>query len=182
MTSLRIDLPAWLADVAPPTHTGDDARMAFVLDLVDRQVDAGTGGPFAAAVFGGTDGGLMGIGVNRVEAASACIAHAEVVALAVAGQAVGSFTLVGHDAVLVASTEPCAMCLGAVGWSGVTRLVCGATDADARSVGFDEGDKPSDWTAGLAARGIEVATEVLRPRAAAALSRYVEVGGTLYNP
>ena len=40
---------------------------------------------------------------------------------------------------MVASTQPCAMCLGATPWSGIRRLVCGARDEDAEEIGFDEG-------------------------------------------
>jgi tRNA(Arg) A34 adenosine deaminase TadA len=132
-------------------------------------------------VFSGVTGEVLGLGVNRVEPTSTCVAHAEVLALALAGQTVGSYSLDGHAAVLVTSTEPCAMCLGAVGWSGVERVVCGAADEDARAVGFDEGDKPSDWQAALERRGVTVARGVQRDRAAAAMQRYLRAGGTVYN-
>jgi hypothetical protein len=57
---------------------------------------------------------------------------------------------------LVASTQPCAMCLGATPWSGVRHLVCGARDEDAEEIGFDEGMKPADWIRSLEERGITV--------------------------
>jgi tRNA(Arg) A34 adenosine deaminase TadA len=155
--------------------------MAWVVELVERQVDERTGGPFAAAVFSGRSGEVLGCGVNRVEATSACVAHAEVFALAEAGQTVGSYSLSGEAAVLVTSTEPCAMCLGAVGWSGVERVACGAADADARAIGFDEGDKPPDWAAALAQRGITVVAGVHRARIRAVMDRYAAQGGTVYN-
>jgi tRNA(Arg) A34 adenosine deaminase TadA len=73
------------------------------------------------------------------------------------------------------------MCLGALPWSGVARVVCGARDADARAVGFDEGDKPADWVEALQARGIEVLVDVEREAAAALLRDYVARGGLVYN-
>ena len=82
---------------------------------------------------------------------------------------------------LVASTEPCAMCFGAIPWSGVRRLVCGAREEDARRIGFDEGPKTSDWVAALEQRGISVARDVYRDEAAAVLRYYVESGGMIYN-
>lgn len=180
---IHIDGPAWLGATTPPALApgADDDRMAWVLDVLDRQVAEHTGGPFAAAVFSDLTGEVLGVAVNRVEPSAACIAHAELLALAQAGQAIGSYTLAGHDAVLVTSTEPCAMCLGAVAWSGVARVVCAATEADARDVGFDEGDKPAHWRDALVARGIAVAVGVHRARAAAAMRRYVEQGGVVYN-
>lgn len=184
MAELRLEGPAWLDSVARP-HLGpgasDEARMDWVADLLDRQVQERTGGPFAAAVFSDLTGDVLGVGVNRVEATSTCIAHAEVFALAEAGQTAGSYTLDGHAAVLVTSAEPCAMCLGAVGWSGVERVVCGAADSDARAIGFDEGDKPADWSTALERRAIAVATGVHRDRIRAAMDRYAASGGVVYN-
>src|SRR3546814_17970014 len=108
----------------PPRSKRTDTLFPYTtLFRSDRQVDEKTGGPVAAAVFSGLTGEVLGVGVNRVEPTSTCVAHAEVLALALAGQAVGSFSLESHGAVLLASTEPCAMCLGAVGWSGIARMV-----------------------------------------------------------
>ena len=184
MAKLQLDGPRWLDSVIRPKlgpGASDEARMDWVAGLLDRQVEERTGGPFAAAVFSDLTGEVLGVAVNRVEATSACIAHAEVLAIAEAGQSTGSYTLDGHAAVLVTSAEPCAMCLGAVGWSGVERVVCGAADGDARAIGFDEGDKPADWPAALGRRGITVATGVHRDRIRAAMDRYAAAGGVVYN-
>ena len=83
---------------------------------------------------------------------------------------------------LVASAEPCAMCFGAIPWSGLTRLTCGARDEDARRIGFDEGPKPSEWQEALRKRGIAVTRDVLREEAVAVLDLYVHLGGPIYNP
>lgn len=182
--ALHIEAPAWLVAAAEPRlgpAASDAERMGWVLDLLDQQVAAGTGGPFSAAVFSGDTGEVLGVGVNRVEPTSTCIAHAEILALGTATQAMGRFSLHGHGAVLVTSTEPCAMCLGALVWAGVERVVCAAADEDARAIGFDEGDKRPDWQAALERRGISVALGVHRERAAAAMRRYVEQGGLVYN-
>jgi len=72
------------------------------------------------------------------------------------------------------------MCLGAIPWSGVQSVVCGALGEDAESIGFDEGAKPSDWAAGLESRGIRVIRGVLRDRAKAVLLEYPQGGGVLY--
>ncbi len=179
-----IDLPDWAIEVGAdaPVTTDTDSQMRFVLDLARRNVAEGTGGPFAAAVFRRDTGAPLAIGVNRVVPLAAAPAHAEIVAIALAGQAAGSFDVgdVGSH-VLVSSTEPCAMCLGAVPWSGVDELVIGARDEDARAVGFDEGIKPDRWPERLAEAGIEVRRDVLRDEAAAVLRDYAAAGGPIYN-
>lgn len=73
------------------------------------------------------------------------------------------------------------MCLGAIPWSGIKSLVCGARDEDARSIGFDEGDKPDNWTQNLQSRSISVKQDILRDEAKAVLQQYVDAGGIIYN-
>ncbi len=182
LTDISISLPDWLwsVDAWSEPRVGPQAQMELVLDLVARNTADG-GGPFAAAVFDEV-GHLVAPGVNRVVPDSAPIAHAEIVAIAAAGQRLGTWDLRSRGRFrLVCSTEPCAMCLGAVPWSGVTGLVTGARDEDARAVGFDEGDKPADWPVALARRGIEVVRDVGRRRASALLQDYVLAGGEIYN-
>jgi tRNA(Arg) A34 adenosine deaminase TadA len=73
------------------------------------------------------------------------------------------------------------MCLGAIPWSGISSLVCGASDEDARSIGFDEGDKPENWINKLKARAIDITLDVMRNEAKAVLQKYVDEGGIIYN-
>ncbi|HEY7565265.1 MAG TPA: nucleoside deaminase [Acidimicrobiia bacterium] len=179
---VQISLPTWVGQVCEPgtRFESDDERMGLAIRLAGENVKRGTGGPFGAAVFS-TGGELIAPGVNLVATSNTALAHAEMVAIAVAGRAVGSFDLSASPTELVTSTEPCAMCLGAIPWSGVERLVCGARDEDARAIGFDEGDKPEDWTERLQARGIAVVTDLRRMEAAAVLASYARAGGVIYN-
>jgi tRNA(Arg) A34 adenosine deaminase TadA len=73
------------------------------------------------------------------------------------------------------------MCFGAIHWSGILSLVCGARDEDARAIGFDEGPKLPDWVSALNDRGIRVTRDVLRGEATAVLKEYAAKGGILYN-
>jgi len=185
--SVVITLPAWVEHFVE-SHGFDfadlDQRMAFVSMLALRNVEAGTGGPFGAAVFSIREPRLIAPGVNLVMTANLSSAHAEVVALSVAQQVLKTFDLNSADAdgfELVTSCEPCAMCLGAIPWSGVRRVVCGATEADAAEVGFHEGIKPQPWTEALTGRGISVQTQVNQAAAVTAFTRYREMGGKIYN-
>jgi tRNA(Arg) A34 adenosine deaminase TadA len=186
-TPLRIELelPAWVPeflDRRPGSYPTREQQVELVLDLAREHVVQGTGGPFTAGVFSRATGALVAVGVNLVVPGRACIAHAEVVALALAGQARGSFHLGDPEPTsLVASTEPCAMCLGAFGWSGCSELTFGALDEDARAIGFDEGVKPIDWIAGLTGRGVDVHPGVRRDDARDVLQQYVAAGGRIYN-
>ncbi len=185
--SVTLALPSWLPQALPPAGTSfpdAESRMGLVIDLAARHVRHGTGGPFGAGIFDLDRGGaLVSAGVNLVLSASTSIAHAEMVAIALAQQSLGDYDLGrgGRRIELVTSTEPCAMCYGAVPWSGVRSLVCGARRSDALRVGFDEGEKPPNWIAALQRRGIAVTRDVLRREAAALLAAYGASGGVIYN-
>ena len=184
---VSVELPPWAALVlegAQDAYASREERMAFAVSLSRKNIEEGTGGPFAAAVFDADTGRLIAAGVNLVTSLRISCAHAEVVALTQAQAILGNFDLGGESmprCELVTTTEPCAMCLGAIPWSGIRSLVCGARDEDARAAGFDEGSKREDWVKELEARGIAVARDVLREEAAAVLKDYALGGGTLYN-
>lgn len=183
-TNIIIAVPGWLTAyeaVRTEAFPSAEARMAMAVELAQRNIDEGTGGPFGAAVFDLTTHTLVAAGVNLVTGANCSLAHAEMVALARAQQRLKTWDLsaVGRFE-LATSCAPCAMCLGAVPWSGVCALACGARDEDARAIGFDEGAKPADWAGELEKRGITVTQDILRQRAAAVLGAYAAGGGKMY--
>ena len=183
---LVIDVPAWVDAVAVSgaTFATDHDKMALAIRLARENVDRGAGGPFGAVVFETASGRVVAAGVNSVVRRQNCVLHAEIVALMLAQQRVGSFTLrapgrPAHE--LVTSCEPCAMCLGATLWSGVSRLVVGATRADAMAVGFEEGPVFPESYAYIAERGIATVWDVRREEAASLLRGYRDGGGAIYN-
>lgn len=176
-------LPALLAGHQEPLPD-PESRMRLAIELSRRNIEQGTGGPFGAAVFDLTTGRLVGAGVNRVVPAGLSIAHAEIMALCDAQQSLTTFDLSAADSgrfELVSSCEPCAMCFGAIPWSGISSLLCGATDHDARSIGFDEGPRHPQWREELQRRGISVRTRVCRDAAREVLQDYAASNGTIYN-
>lgn len=181
-----ISLPDWVGSIvrqAPSIFGSMEDRMRFVIELARNNVKHRLGGPFGAAVFT-ENGKLVSVGINQVVTEQCSILHAEIIALALAQKHLGRYDLsqggtLRHE--LFASTEPCAMCFGAIPWSGVTKLVCGARDKDARMIGFDEGPKLQHWVNALHKRGIEVVRDVLREEARVVLKEYVAAGGLIYN-
>lgn len=178
--------PSWLEALARQERhvfTSAESRMRFVIELARQNIEQRTGGPFGAAVFEANSGRLVSVGVNLVEASHCSMAHAEMIAIALAQRAVGHYDLgAAGDYELATSTEPCAMCLGAIPWSGVRRVVCAAHGEDATAIGFDEGAKPVGWVGELQKRGIEVVRDVRRDEARAVLQQYAKAGGLIYNP
>ncbi len=181
-----IEPPDWLAgsiawDAPLPD---DDARMRLAIRLAEENVERGTGGPFGAIVVERDSGRLAGVGTNSVVRLNNSTLHAEVVAFMTAQGRLRAYSLNApgmppYD--LVTSCEPCAMCLGAALWSGVRRIVCGASRQDATALHFDEGPVFEESYRYLEARGITVTRDVRRAEARAVLERYRARGGEIYN-
>jgi tRNA(Arg) A34 adenosine deaminase TadA len=182
---ISFEIPPWVSELSASYRatTDPEQQMAFVLAAARKNIEQETGGPFAAAIFDAENGDLVSLGVNLVITQGLSALHAEMVAIALAQRKLGTYDLSEgqHPLRLVSSTEPCAMCLGAIPWSGVHELHTGARDEDARAIGFDEGAKPQDWTRALKERGIKVQTEILRQDAGEVLKHYQETTGTIYN-
>ncbi len=156
--------------------------MQLAIALSKENIQRQTGGPFAAVVVNEETSELISVGMNLVTSAGLSVAHAEIVALTLAQSAVGDWNLSSAGSLqLVTTCEPCAMCFGALPWSGVKSLICGAHKKDAEAAGFDEGDKPEQWVRSLQRRGIVVQCSVLRAEAARVLADYRDSGGAIYN-
>ena len=87
--------------------------------------------PIGAVVVRG--GEVIAAGRNERELREDPTAHAEVLALREAAQALGSWRVL--DATLYVTLEPCAMCAGAIVLARVPRVVYGASDPKAGAAG-----------------------------------------------
>ena len=71
-------------------------------------------------------GRIIGKGHNMTEKLHDATAHAEMIAITAATEAVGGKYL--NDCILYVTVEPCPMCAGALNWSQIGRIVYGAPD------------------------------------------------------
>ena len=113
---------------------GQPEFMQQAIRLATENVAHGRGGPFGAVVV--KDGAVISTGANQVTASNDPTAHAEVVAIRNACQALGTFQLEGCD--VYTSCEPCPMCLAAIYWSRCRAIFYGNDAAAAASAGFDD--------------------------------------------
>ena len=185
---LHLTLPAWLHDFPfAASYPGDEAKVALAIELSRRNVDARSGGPFGAALFGPADQ-VIAVGVNRVLPQACSVAHAETMAFMLGQQRLQRARLNQNDdgsrygpLTLATSAQPCCQCYGAAVWAGIDRLLIGARSEDVEALTeFDEGPLPADWTGELQRRGIAVARDVLRDAACAVLRDYGQHGGPRY--
>jgi tRNA(Arg) A34 adenosine deaminase TadA len=188
ITSFELTLPGWADDAlarAPQTFPDAAARMRWVIELSRTNFERDTGGPFAAAVFEEDTGRVVSIGVNRVVAGRCSSAHAEIMALSLAQRALGLHDLGGpglpaHQ--LVVNWCPCAMCCGAICWSGVRSVVIAGSGPEMETLtGFDEGPIHPAWQDELRRRGIAVSEDLLREESLEAFRQFATSGRAVYN-
>lgn len=91
-------------------------------------------GPFGAVIT--LNGDIIASSSNRVVLDSDPTAHAEILAIRKAAGIVKSHDL--SRCVLYTSCEPCPMCLGAIYWAGIKKVVYSASRHDAASAGFSD--------------------------------------------
>src|SRR5438270_6072990 len=108
--------------------------MRRAIELSVQNVDSGRGGPFAAIVV--KDGKILGEGTNQVTFTNDPSAHAEVLAIRQACQALRTFELNGCE--LYTTCEPCPMCMALVYWARLDKVYFANTAADAAKIGFDD--------------------------------------------
>ena len=180
--------PDWAtAELAklPDRFPGVEERMAAVIHFSKQNIEHDTGGPFAAGVFESISGRLVTIGVNRVVHHNCSSAHAEVMALSLAQQTLGTFDLGASkmpEHQLVVNWRPCAMCYGALVWSGVRSLVIAGSGPELEDItGFDEGPIHPDWRRQLEQRGIQVTDNVMTDAALDVFKQFRDSGALVYN-
>jgi len=79
------------------------------------------------------DGMVVGRGRNQTESLQDATAHAEIVSIGAASNALGTWRLT--DCTMYVTLEPCAMCAGAIILARLGRLVYGAADPKAGACG-----------------------------------------------
>ncbi|MBD3239510.1 MAG: hypothetical protein GF331_02920 [Chitinivibrionales bacterium] len=151
--------------MAPTRETTDCRLLDRAIALAAAVSADGAAGPFGAVVARGEE--VLGEGWNRVVGQHDPTAHAEIVAIRAACHALGDHALTGCT--LYSSCEPCPMCLGAIYWARIDRVVYASTRADAAGAGFDDARIYDELARPEAERSIEM-MRIERPRAGQTLA------------
>jgi len=107
----------------------DRGRMRSVAAFTAETLSTDHPMPFGADIVSTPTGERLMRAVNRVGPDHDPSAHAETLTIRLACAKLGSGSLKGYT--LYTTCEPCAMCMACALWSGLDRLVFGATIADA---------------------------------------------------
>jgi guanine deaminase len=115
--------------------TPDNDRLFLLraIEIAGISIDCG-GGPFGAVIS--KDDKIISEGHNRVVLDKDPTAHAEILAIRHAASIMKSFDL--SECTLYSSCEPCPMCLGAIYWAGIKKVVYACDRVDAEEAGFSD--------------------------------------------
>ena len=114
-------------------NSEDSKFLTLAIETATNNIKDG-GGPFGAVVV--SYGHIISRAGNRVVAAHDPTAHAEVEAIRMASTVMGTHDL--SSCVIYSSCEPCPMCLGAIYWAGIKRVVYASDRYQAASSGFSD--------------------------------------------
>lgn len=118
----------------PTQETIDRKFIQQSICMAVENVKQQQGGPFAAIIVKNNE--IVATGTNVVTTTNDPTAHAEISAIRTACKKLHTFEL--EDCTIYSSCEPCPMCLGAIYWAHLSRLVFAAGKKQAANAGFDD--------------------------------------------
>jgi tRNA(Arg) A34 adenosine deaminase TadA len=128
--------------------------------------------PFGAILV--KDGAVVASTHNTVWRDNDPTAHAEVNCLRRAATVLGTIAL--HGCTLYSTCEPCPMCLAAIHWAKVDRVVFGASIDDAAGAGFGELRVAAGALAEMGGSPLRVEGGLLREECAALFDEWKRAG------
>lgn len=145
--------------------------MRLAIEKTREGIDAGQS-PFGSVIV--RDGKVVAVTHNTVWLTTDPTAHAEVNCIRSAAKALNTIFL--HGCTLYSTTEPCPMCLSAIHWAKIERVVFGATIGDAAAAGFHELFVPAKDLAALGKSPLKVESGLLQTECAALFTEWKTSG------
>lgn len=106
--------------------------MQEAIDEAYEGINHAHGGPFGAVIV--SKGKVIGRGHNCVLKNNDPTAHGEVMAIRNACENLATYQL--DDCEIYTTAEPCPMCMGAILWSGISKIYCGCNCEDTAKINF----------------------------------------------
>ncbi|MBE6423943.1 nucleoside deaminase [Succinivibrio dextrinosolvens] len=156
------------------------AILRKIHDKTKQGIDNGKG-PFYAELYDEHYNFVLGASNSVVETQCA-LNHAEMNTLKLAFDKYRNYNLSHYKLTLFVNAEPCIMCLGAIMWSGVNKIIFSVPSSEVeRITGFDEGFKPN-WFEEMKKRNIKACGGIDEEYGKKILQYYVDLGKTIYKP
>ena len=111
----------------------DKLLLLRAIEIAGKGIENG-GGPFGAVISIGDK--IISEAYNNVVLTNDPTAHAEILAIRKASAILKTHNL--EECTFYTSCEPCPMCLGAIYWAGIKKVVYACDRLDAESAGFSD--------------------------------------------
>ena len=113
-----------------------EEKNKFMLKAIELSIKSAEtiGGPFGCVIV--KDNKIISEGSNKVTSTNDPTAHGEIVAIREACLKLNTFNLSGCE--LYSTCEPCPMCLSAIYWSHIDKIIYANTRDDAKNIDFDD--------------------------------------------
>jgi guanine deaminase len=145
--------------------------MRAAIEITQKGIDASQS-PFGSVIV--HDGKIVAATHNTVWRDTDPTAHAEVNCIRAAARALNAIAFKGCT--LYSTTEPCPMCLAAIHWAKLDRVVYGATIADAAAAGFHELFVDAKLLASMGKSPLIVESGLLREECADLFQQWLKTG------
>mgnify|MGYP001400056088 CR=1 FL=1 len=110
-----------------------EKAMMMAIKKAEETMHEDLGGPFGAAIIH-ENGDIISVASNSVLGDHDPTAHAEINAIRKACNLLNTHDLSGY--ILITTSYPCPMCLGAIMWANIKHMVYGCSLDDAKNIGF----------------------------------------------
>lgn len=114
-------------------HEDHKSVMKQAIEKARETMNLNIGGPFGAAIID-PKGEVIAVASNSVLQDHDPTAHAEMNAIRMAGEKLGTHDLSGCT--IITTAFPCPMCLGAIVWANIHHVIYGCRPEDADAIGF----------------------------------------------
>lgn len=114
-------------------HEDHKSVMKQAIEKARETMNLNIGGPFGAAIID-QKGEVIAVSSNSVLQDHDPTAHAEMNAIRMAGEKLGTHDLSGCT--IITTAFPCPMCLGAIVWANIHHVIYGCRPEDADAIGF----------------------------------------------
>lgn len=163
---------------ANPSFSAADERAMRAAIAVAREGMAAGQSPFGCVIVAAGEAAPLAAAHNQVWAHRDPTAHAEINAIRAAAERLGRVHLTGCT--LYSTCEPCPMCLAAIHWAQIARVVYGAAIADAAAAGFNELAVPAAELVRLGGSAVAVEGGCLAAACGALFTDWRAAGGQPY--
>jgi tRNA(Arg) A34 adenosine deaminase TadA len=149
----------------------DEEYMRLAIQKAQEGIAAGQS-PFGAVII--KDNRVVAATHNTVWRDTDPTAHAEVNCIRRAASVLQTISL--HGCEMYSTTEPCPMCLSAIHWAKIERVMYGASIADATAAGFCELCVDAKKLAEMGKSPLRVESGLLREECAALFAQWQAAG------